>query len=60
MCGSSWEEDSKALDKYVTSRIANTEDENIVNKFSDALMMAHNKSLLNLWGGSSWNNSNSS
>ena len=44
-CGSSWEEDNKALDKYVSSRIAKTEDvENIVNKFSDALTMACNKS----------------
>jgi hypothetical protein len=45
MCGSSWEEDNKALHKYISSQTANTEDvEDIVNKFSDALMMACNKS----------------
>jgi hypothetical protein len=44
MCGSSWEEDNKALDKYVSSRIANTEEmEHIVNKLRDALT-ACNKS----------------
>ena len=35
MCGSSWEEDNIDLDKYISSRIANTKD--MVNKFSDAL-----------------------
>jgi nitrogen fixation/metabolism regulation signal transduction histidine kinase len=39
------EEDNKALDRYVSSRSANTEDmENIVNKFSDASKTACNKS----------------
>lgn len=40
---SSWEEDNKALDKYISSRNANMED--IDNKFSDALRTACNKSL---------------
>ena len=45
MCGSSWEEDTKALDKYIPSRIANREDmEDIVNKFSDTSITACNKS----------------
>jgi hypothetical protein len=45
MCGPSWEEDNEDLDKYISSRIANTEDkEDIVNKFSDALTTACNKS----------------
>jgi hypothetical protein len=48
MCGSSWEEDNIALDKYTSSRIANTEDmEDIVNKVSDALTTACNKSFRN-------------
>jgi len=38
MCWPSWEEDNKDLDKYLSLRIANTEDmEGIVNKFIDAL-----------------------
>ena len=45
MCGSSWEEDNKDLHKYISSRTANTEDmEDTVNKFSDTLTMACNKS----------------
>ena len=45
VCGPSWEEDNKDLDKYISSKIANPEDmEDIVNKFSDALKMACNKS----------------
>jgi hypothetical protein len=45
MCGSSWEEGNRALDKYVSSRIANAEDvEDTVNKFSDALTTECNKS----------------
>jgi len=45
MCGSSWEEETIALDKYISLRIATTEDmENIVNRFSDALTTACNKS----------------
>jgi hypothetical protein len=43
MCGPSWEEDTKALDKYVSLQITNTEDvEDIVNKFNDALTTACN------------------
>jgi len=45
MCGPSWEEDNKDLDKYISLRIANTEDmEDIDNKFSDALTTACKKS----------------
>jgi hypothetical protein len=45
MCGSSWEEGNKALYKYISSRIANTEDvEDMVNKFSDALTTVCKKS----------------
>jgi len=45
MRGSSCGEDIKALDKYVSSRIAITEEmEDKVNKFSDTLTMACNKS----------------
>ena len=44
MCGTCWE-DIKYLDKYISSQIANTEDmEDIVNKFSEALTTACNKS----------------
>jgi hypothetical protein len=44
MCGSSWEE-TIALDKYISSHIATTKDmEDIVNRFSDALTTACNKS----------------
>jgi hypothetical protein len=45
MCGSSWEEETVALDKYVSSRIATTVDmKDIVNRFSDALTTACHKS----------------
>jgi hypothetical protein len=45
MCESSWEEDTKDLDKYITSQIADTDDmEEVVNKFSKALTAAGNKS----------------
>jgi hypothetical protein len=45
MCGSRCEEQTIALDKYIYSRIATTEDmEGIVNKFSEALTTACNKS----------------
>jgi hypothetical protein len=45
MCGSSWEQETIALDKYISSRIATTEGmEDIVNSFSDALTTACNKS----------------
>jgi hypothetical protein len=38
MCGSSWKEETIAVDKYITSRIATTVDmEDTVNRFSDAL-----------------------
>jgi uncharacterized protein YktA (UPF0223 family) len=44
MCESSWEEATKDVDKYISSRIADTDDmEDIVNKFSDALKTAFNK-----------------
>jgi hypothetical protein len=44
MCGSSWEEETIALDKYISLRIATTVDmEDIVNRFSDALTTACNK-----------------
>ena len=45
MCESSWEKDTKDLDQYISSRIADTDDmEDIVNKFSEALKEACNKS----------------
>jgi uncharacterized protein GlcG (DUF336 family) len=45
VCGSRWEEDNRALDKYISLQIVNTEDmEDIVSKFSDALMAACDKS----------------
>jgi hypothetical protein len=45
MCGFSWEEETIALDKYISSRIATKEDmEDIVNRFSDALTTVCNKS----------------
>jgi len=45
MCGSSWEEETITLHKYISSHIATTEDvEDIVNRFSDALRTACNKS----------------
>ena len=45
MCRSSWEEEAITLDKCISSRIATTEDmEDIVNRFSDALPTACNKS----------------
>jgi len=45
VCGSRWEEDNRALDKYISLRIANTEDmEDIVSKFSDPLTAACDKS----------------
>ena len=43
ICGSSWEEDNKALDKYISSRIANTDMEDLVNKFIGALKTACKK-----------------
>src|SRR5215469_11354735 len=45
MCEASWEKDIKDLDQYISSRIADTDDmEDIVNKFSEALKAAYNKS----------------
>jgi hypothetical protein len=45
MCESSLEEEDKDLDKYILSQNANIEDvEDVVNKFSDALRKACNKS----------------
>ena len=45
MCEQNWEKDIKDLDQYVSSRIADTDDmEDIVNKFSEALKAAYNKS----------------
>jgi len=45
VCGTRWEEDNRALDKYISLRIANTEDmEDTVSKFSDALTVAYDKS----------------
>ena len=45
MGGTRGEEDTKYLDKYISLQIANTEDmEDIVNKFSEALMTAFDKS----------------
>ena len=45
MCDTSWEEEEKYLDEYISLRIANIEDvEDVVNKFSDAITNACNKS----------------
>jgi hypothetical protein len=45
MCGSRRGEDNRALDKYISSRIDNTEDiEIIVSKFSEALTAYCDKS----------------
>jgi hypothetical protein len=45
MCETSCEEEEKDLDEYISSRIANIEDvEDAVNKFSDAVTKACNKS----------------
>jgi CHAT domain-containing protein len=47
MCETSWEEEEKDLDEYVCSRIANIEDvEDAVNKFSEAITKACNKSFM--------------
>jgi len=47
MCGTRWEEEKRALDKYITLRIANTEDMEDMSSvftFSDALTAACDKS----------------